>query len=124
MALVINLFLGTLPAPNNVYYNIIEGPAEYLQLSWEPPTLVSDEPGSQNINVNVDSRIAHYIVYITTDESTTVQVYNVSGTSFAIEIDKVPCGFWFQVAAVNPAGVGEGSPSRTFDCEFACIYVM
>jgi hypothetical protein len=110
--------LGILPAPNKVQCNI-EDPAGYLRISWEPPTLVSDEPGSQN--VSVDCMITHFNIYITTEESTIVQVYNASGTSFAIGIDKIPCSFWFQVAAVNPAGVGERSPpqSITFDCEFA-----
>ena len=110
------LILGILPAPNNVQYS--EDPTGYLQILWEPPTLVSDSQ-----NVRIDSRITHFITYITTDseESTIVQVYNASGTSFAIGIDKIPCSFWFQVAAVNPAGVGERSPPQnlTLDCEFA-----
>ncbi len=65
--------------------------------------------------------ITHYILYITTDESTTVYNVSESGTSFAIGIDKVPCSFWFQVAAVNPAGVGERSPTQNiiFHREFA-----
>jgi hypothetical protein len=113
-----SIILGILPAPNDVCYNI-EDHAGCLQILWEPPTLVSDEPGSQN--VSVDSRITHYIIYITTEESTIVQVYNASGTSFTIGIDKIPCSFWFQVAAVNPAGVGERSPPQNliFDSEFA-----
>ena len=119
MALIIMksfLLIGILPAPNDVNYNL-EDPAGCLQISWEPPTLASDELGSQN--VSVDFRITHFIIYIT-NESTTA-VYNASGTSFAIEIDKIPCSFWFQVAAVNPAGVGERSPPQiaTFNCELA-----
>jgi hypothetical protein len=109
--------LDILPAPNDVRYNA-EDPTGYIRIFWEPPTLVSDEPGSQN--VSVDSRITHYnIIYITTEESTTVEVYNALGTSFTIGFDKIPCSFWFQVAAVNPAGVGEYSPPQnlTFDCE-------
>ena len=116
---LIGLILGTLPAPNDVLY--IEGPGEYLQILWEPPTLDSDELDSQNISIRRDTRISRYIIYITTEESIIVQVYNASGISFVIGIDKIPCSFWFQVAAVNPAGVGERSPSQnlTFDCEFA-----
>ena len=112
------LFLGTLPAPNDVY--IIEDPPGYLQIFWEPPTLISDEFDLQNISIRRDARIIRYTIYISTEESTIVQVYNASGTSFAIGIDKIPCSFWFQVAAVNPAGVGERSPPQnlTFDCEF------
>ena len=108
------IIIGTLPAPNNV--QLIEDPAGHLQILWEPPNL-TDELNSQN--VSIDSRIAHYIVYIIT-ESTTM-IYNASGTNFTIEIDKMPCSFWLQVAALNPAGVGECSPPQnvTFDCEFA-----
>ena len=108
--------LGILPAPNNVHYNI-EDPAGYLQISWEPPTLVSDEPGSQN--VSVDSRITHFIIYITNESTATV--YNTSGTFFAIRTDEISCSFWFQVAAVNSAGMGEYSPPQiaTFNCELA-----
>ena len=107
--------LGTLPAPNNVHS--IEDPAGHLQILWEPPTLVSDEFDSQN--VSIDSRITQFIIYIITSVSTTV--YNASGTNYTIEVNKFPCSFWFQVAAVNPAGAGERSPPQnlTFDCEFA-----
>ena len=99
----------------------IEDPPGYLQILWEPPTLDSDEPDSQSVSTRRDARIIHYIIYITTEESTMVQVHNASGTSFAIGIDRIPCSFWFQVAAVNPAGVGEHSPPQTvtFDSEFA-----
>ena len=106
--------LGILPAPNNVHY--IEDPAGHLQIHWEPPTLVSDELGSQN--VKIDSRITHLMIYITTEESTIV--YNASGTSFFFENDNVSCSLSFQVAAVNPAaGVGERSHLQTINCEFA-----
>jgi hypothetical protein len=65
--------------------------------------------------------ITHFLIYVTTEESVIAQVYSASGTSVAIGIDKIPCSFWFQVAAVNPAGVGEHSPPQnlTFDREFA-----
>ena len=104
----------------------IEDPPGYLQILWEPPTLNSDELDSQNISIKRDARIIHYTIYITTEESTIVQVYNASGTSFAIGIDKILCSFWFQVAAVNPAGVGECSPPQnlTFDCEFNYIMIL
>ena len=105
------LILGILPAPNDVQY--VEDPAGYLQISWEPPTLVSDELGSKN--VNIDSRITHFMIYMTTTESTIV--YNASGTSFTIENDNIPCSLSFQVAAVNPAGTGERSPLQTVNCE-------
>jgi hypothetical protein len=110
--------LGILPAPSNVHY--VEDPAGYLQISWGPPILVSDEPGSLMNVVSVDSRITHFIIYIT-DESTTT-VYNASGTSFTIGTDEIPCNFWYQVAAVSPAGVGEHSPPQilTVDSELAC----
>ena len=106
------LILGILPAPNDVHY--IEDPAGHLLIFWEPPTLVSDELGSQNININ--SRITHFMIYITAKESTTV--YNASGTSFTFENDNISCSLSFQVAAVNPAGVGERSPLQTVNCEF------
>ena len=116
-----DLVSGNLPAPNDVYYNNIEDSPGYLHILWEPPTLDSDQLLSQSITITIsrDARILHYNIYITTEESTIVQVYNASGTSFAIGIDKIPCSFWFQVAAVNPAGVGERSPPQnlTFDCE-------
>ena len=114
MALMImKIFSGILPAPHDIRYNL-KDPPEYLQISWEPPTLASDELGFQNVSVN--SRITHFIIYITNESTTTV--YNAPGTSFAIGIDKIPCSFWFQVAAVNPAGVGERSPPQiaTFSC--------
>ena len=103
-----------------MHYIIIEDPAGCLQILWEPPTLVFDQLDFQNINIRRDARIISYTIYITNEESTIVQVYNASGTSFAIGIDKIPCSFWFQVAAVNPAGVGEHSPPQnlTFDCEW------
>jgi hypothetical protein len=110
------VFIGILPAPIDVHY--IEDSANYLQILWEPPTLVSDEPSSQN--VNVDSRITHFIIYITND-STTI-VYNASEASVTIGTDEISCSFWFQVAAVNPTGVGKHSPPQTFDCEFVMIY--
>ena len=99
----------------------IEDPPGYLQILWEPPTLDSDELDSQNISFKRDARIMHYKIYIITEESKIVQVYNASGTSFTIGIDKIPCSFWFRVAAVNPAGVGERSPpqSLSFNCELA-----
>ena len=115
------LILGILPAPNDVHY--IEDPAGHLQILWEPPTLFSDEFESQNVSINNylkrDARIIHYIIYITTEESTIV--HNASGTYFIFENDNIPCSLSFQVAAVNPAGVGERSPLQnlTVDCEFA-----
>ena len=112
-------YVGILPAPNNVHY--IEDPPGYLQILWEPPTLDSDELDLQNINIRRDARIIHYTIYITTEESTIVQVYNASGTSFSFENESISCSFWFQVAAVNPAGVGERSPSQSFDREFNII---
>ena len=116
----VDLVSGILPAPNDVHYNI-EYLSGYLQILWEPPTLDSDQLLSQSITISRDARILHYKIYITTEESRIVQIYNASGTSFAIGIDKIPCSFWFQVAAMNPAGVGERSPPQnlTFDCEFA-----
>jgi hypothetical protein len=66
------LFLAILPAPNGVHY--IEDPPGYLQILWEPPT--SDEFDLQNISIRRDARILHYTIYITTEESTIVQVYN------------------------------------------------
>ena len=121
-SLVYGFILGILPAPRNVQFS--EDPAGYLQIFWEPPTLISDELGSSNIRI--DSRITHFEIYITTEESTIVQVYNASWTPFVIGIDKIPCSFWFQVAAVNPAGVGQHSPPQnlTFDCELACMIMI
>ena len=107
-------YVGILPAPNDVHY--IEDPPGYLQMLWKPPTLDSD---SENISIRRDARIIHYTIYITTEESTIMQVYNASGTSFSFENGSILCSFWFQVAAVNPAGVGERSSPQilTFDCE-------
>ena len=102
---------------------INEDPPRFLKILWEPSTLDSDELDSQSVSIRRDARIIHYSIYITTEESTIVQVYNTSGTSFTIRIDKIPYSFWFQVAAVNPAGVGEHTVSPpqnlTFDSEFA-----
>ena len=115
-----NLVLGILPAPIDVHY--IKNSPGYVQILWEPPILdFQDELDLQNASIRRDARIICYVIYITTDESTIVQVYNASGTSFAIGIDKISCSFWFQVAAVNPAGVGEPSPPQIFpfDSEFA-----
>ena len=118
-----SIILGILPAPKNVQYS--EDPAECLHIFWEPPTLVSDKLGSQNVSLRIDSRITHFEIYFTTKESTIVQVYNASGTSFAIGIDKIPSSIWFQVAVVNPAGVGERSPPQNlvFDREFIRIKI-
>ena len=118
-----DLVLGLLPPPNDVHYIIIEDPAGCLQILWEPPTLVFDQLDFQNINIRRDARIISYTIYITNEGSTIVQVYNALGTSFAIGTDKILCSFWFQVAAVNPAGVGERSPPQnlTFDCELICM---
>ena len=116
-----HIILGILPAPNDVHYTAdLPG---CLQILWEPPTLDSDKLDLQNISIKRDARIIRYAIHITTE---IVQVYNASGTSFAIGIDKIPCSFWFQVAAVNPAGVGERSPPQnlTFDCEFACMRII
>ena len=35
-----------------------------------------------------------------------------------LPLELIPSSFWFQVAAVNPAGVGEHSPPQiaTFNC--------
>ena len=109
--------LGILPAPNDVH--CIEDLPGYLQILWEPPNLDSDVLDLQNISIRRDARIIHYTIYITTEESTIVQVYNASGTSFSFENGNISCDFWFQVAAVNPAGVGERSPPQilSFDCE-------
>ena len=115
-----SIILGILPAPNNIQYS--EEPAGHLQIFWEPPTLVSDKLGS--LHVSIDSRITHFEIYIITEESTIVQVYNASGTSFSFENGNISCSFWFQVAAVNPAGVGEHSPPQNLDCEFAYDYYM
>ena len=95
----------------------IEDPAGHIQIHWEPPTLVSDELGSQN--VNIDSRITNFMIYVTTKESTIVS--NASGTFFDSANNNISCSLSFQVAAVNPAGVGEHSPLQnlTVGCEFA-----
>ena len=95
----------------------IEDPVGHLRILWEPPTLVSDVLGSQN--VSIDSRITHFIIYITINESTTV--YNASGTSLDLENGTLSCSLSFQVAAVNPAGVGEFSPLQIIDSEFALL---
>jgi hypothetical protein len=99
----------------------IKDPPGHLKILWVPPTLDPDELQNARLSIKTDARIIHYTIYITTEESTIVQVYNASGTSFAIGIDKIPCSFWFQVAAVNPAGVGERSAPQnlTFNCELA-----
>ena len=116
-SLLYGFILGNLPAPNNIQYS--EDPAGYLQIFWEPPTLVSDKLGSQN--VRIDSRITHFLIYTMISNESTTTVYNASGTSFAIGNDEIYCDFWFQVAAVNPTGVGERSTRQylAFDCEVA-----
>ena len=98
----------------------IEDPTGLLQIVWEPPTLFSDKLAIGSQNVSIDSRITHFIIYITVNESTTV--YNASGTSFDFENDNSSCSLSFQVAAVNPAGVGELSPLQTIDSEFTACH--
>ncbi len=60
------------------------------------------------------------MIFITNESTTTV--YNTSEMSFTIETDEISCSFLFQVAAVNPAGVGVHSPPKSFDCEFVMTF--
>ena len=107
------MIIGILPAPNHVRYND-QSPTGQLQIMWEPPTLLSNK---FNLQISVDPRITHYIIYITMEESTVVS-YNIPETFFTIEPDNVSCSLSFQVAAVNPAGMGEVSPPQDVDCEW------
>ena len=111
--------IGILPAPTNHVQFSDQSPTGQLQIIWEPPTLLSNE--LNNLQISVDCRITHYIICITvTMEESTVVSYNITGTLFTIEPDKlnVSCSLSFQVAAVNPAGMGEVSPPQDVDCEW------
>ena len=83
---------------------------------WRPPSLLLDEFGFQN--VSIDSKITHYIVFMITEDSV---VANSTSEilSFSIKLDNISCRLSFQVAAVNPAGVGEPSPLQIINCKFA-----
>ena len=104
--------VATLPAPSNVHY-ISQAPTGQLQIMWEPPSLLL--LSSESHNETIDSRITHYIVFITTEES--VIVNSTSETFLNLELSNRSCNLSFQVAAVNPAGIGEPSPIQTVDCE-------
>ena len=106
------ILIGILPAPNHVQYSD-QSPTGQLQIMWEPLILLNNE---LNLQISVDHRITHYIIYITMEESV-VASYNISGTFFTIEHDNVSCSLSFQVAAVNSAGMGEFSPPQDVDCE-------
>ena len=107
--------IGILPAPSYVRYNN-QNPVRQLQIMWKPPTLFNDEFHSPN--VIIDSRITHYVLSITAEDLTIV--YYTLETYFSIELqlNNIPCSLSFQVAAVNPAGIGEHSPPQNIDCEF------
>ena len=103
--------IGILPAPSYVQYNS-QSLTGRLQIMWEPPTLLRSEFS----HINVEPRIIQYVLIITTGE--TVMVHNTSETSFNIELlDNSSCSLSFQVAAVNPAGMGEFSPPQDVDCK-------
>ena len=76
--------IGILPAPTNHVQYSDQSPTGQLQIIWEPPTLLSNELELNNLQIRVDPRIIHYIIYIIMEESTVVS-YNTSGTSFTIE---------------------------------------
>ena len=102
-------FSGTLPPPSNVHYTS-QGPGGRLQIMWQPPTLFTPQ------NVSVDSRITHYVISIISEVTMIISIETLE-TSFSPELDNVSCRFSFQVAAVNPAGIGEYSYPQNVDCE-------
>ena len=103
---------GILPAPSHVQYNS-QSLTGWLQIMWEPPTLLRSE---FSLQINVEPRIIQYVLIITTEE--TVMVHNTSETSFIFELlDNSSCSLSLQVAAENPAGVGEFSPPQDVDCK-------
>ena len=77
---------------------------------WQPPTLFTPQ------NVSVDSRITHYVVSIISENTMIISI-EAPETSFSPELDNVSCKFSFQVAAVNPAGIGEHSHLQNVECE-------
>ena len=108
--------VGILPAPSYIEYN-----NQSTKIMWKPPTLLSDELSSQN--VSIDSRITHYILSFTTEDSVTIN-HTSSETSFSIELNKLPCNLSFQVAAVNPVGVGEFSSPKFVECELIVHVIL
>ena len=105
------------------YIRLNQDPTRQLQIIWEPPNLFSqskDDLGFQN--VSIDSRITHYIISITTEDSMINYTTSQTSATVNIELDNtsIPCSrFSFQVAAVNQAGIGEHSPLQIVDREFA-----
>ena len=104
--------VATLPAPSNVHY-ISQAPTGQLQIMWEQPSLLL--LSSESHNITIDSRITHYIVFVTTEES--VIVNSISETFLNLEHGNISYNLSFQVAAVNSAGIGEPSPLQNVDCE-------
>ena len=110
--------IDVLPPPSDVHFiDQLQDPAGQLQklITWQQPTLFNYEFGSQI--VSIDSRITHYLIYIAAEEL--IIVYNSSRTSFNInlQVDNISCSLSFQVAAVNPAGMGEPSPLQIVNCK-------
>ena len=103
----------TLPAPNNVHLN-----QRSAQLSWKPPVLLSEEYTLESIST--DSRIKGYFVYISDSMMMLgdVQETFTSETHLNITSIIMLCRVSVQVAAVNPAGIGQRSTKQILSCEF------
>ena len=84
-------------------------------MMWQPPSLFTSQ------NVSVDSRITHYIVSITSEDTANISIVETPEISLRLDLDNESCRFSFQVAAVNPAGIGEHSHPQIINCEFAFV---
>ena len=69
-------------------------------------------------HVRIDSRITLYHIYFSfTDELSDPEVFISSALNLTLYPNNVSCNFSFQVAAVNLAGIGEKSASKSIDCK-------
>ena len=110
----------TLPAPNNVYLN-----QHSAQLSWEPPLILSE--GHSLENISTDPHIEGYFVYISDTKLMSGDVKEIfTSETHLVNITSIimSCSFSVQVAAVNPAGVGQRSTSQILNCEFMNYHVL
>ena len=88
------------------------------QLSWEPPVLLSE--GHTPENVSTDPHIEGYFVYVSDTilmSGDVKEIYTSDTYLMNISSIIISCSFSVQVAAVNPAGVGQRSTKQTINCE-------
>ena len=109
----------TLPAPNNVHFN-----QHSAQLSWEPPVLLSE--GHTPENVSTDPHIEGYFVYVSDTKLMSGDVKEIfTSKTHLLNFSSIIMSYSFsvQVAAVNPAGIGQRSTKQILNCEFYIIII-